>query len=175
VSRRILAGYLSLALVVLIALEVPLAVTFRRSEQADLSAKVERDAVAVASLVEDILQTSAGTTAPLKRLATRYGANTGGRVVVVDRRGVSLVDQGAPVGRDLSTRPEIATALAGTVESGTRYSQTLGHGLLYVAVPVSSGGTVYGAVRITYPRRSSTTASTATGSRSLRSAGSSLC
>ena len=56
VSRRILAGYLSLALVVLIALEVPLAVTFRRSEQADLSAKVERDAVAVASLVEDLLQ-----------------------------------------------------------------------------------------------------------------------
>lgn len=150
-SRRILAGYLSLALVVLIALEVPLAVSFRRSEQADLSAKVERDAVAVASLVEDILQSSAGATAPLKRLAERYGANTGGRVVVVDRRGVSLVDQGAPVGRDLSTRPEIAAALEGTVESGTRYSQTLGHGLLYVAVPVSSGGNVYGAVRITYP------------------------
>jgi signal transduction histidine kinase len=151
VSRRILAGYLSLALVVLIALEVPLAVTFRRSEQADLGAKVERDAVAVASLVEDILQSSAGATAPLDRLATRYGANTGGRVVVVDRQGVSLVDQGAPVGRDLSTRPEIAAALRGTVASGTRYSQTLGHGLLYVAVPVSSGGDVYGAVRITYP------------------------
>jgi signal transduction histidine kinase len=45
----------------------------------------------------------------------------------------------------------MATALAGTVESGTRYSQTLGDGLLYVAVPVSSGGDVYGAVRITYP------------------------
>ena len=70
---------------------------------------------------------------------------------MVDRQGVSLVDQGAPVGRDLSTRPEIAAALRGTVASGTRYSQTLGHGLLYVAVPVSSGGDVYGAVRITYP------------------------
>jgi signal transduction histidine kinase len=151
VSRRLLASYVSLALVVLIALEVPLAVTFRRSEQADLSAKVERDAVAVASLAEDLLQSSAGSTAPLARLATGYGANTGGRVVVVDRQGVSLVDQGAPVGRDLSTRPEIAAALRGTVESGTRYSQTLGHGLLYVAVPVSSGGRVYGAVRVTYP------------------------
>jgi signal transduction histidine kinase len=151
VSRRLLAGYLSLALVVLIALEVPLAVTFRRGERADLSTRVERDAVAVASLAEDLLQSSTGATAPLARLARRYGEDTGGRVVVVDRRGVSLVDQGAPVGRDLSTRPEIATALAGNVASGTRYSKTLGHGLLYVAVPVSSGGKVYGAVRITYP------------------------
>jgi signal transduction histidine kinase len=151
VSRRLLAGYLSLALVVLIALEVPLAVTFRRSEQSDLSAKVERDAVAVASLAEDLLQSSTGTTAPLARLAARYGKDTGGRIVVVDRRGVSLVDGGASAGRDLSTRPEISGALRGTVESGTRYSNTLGHGLLYVAVPVASGGEVYGAVRITYP------------------------
>lgn len=150
-SRRLLAGYLSLALVVLVALEVPLAVTFRRSEQTDLSAKVERDAVAVAALAEDLLQSSTGTTASLERLAARYGTDTGGRIVVVDRRGVSLVDVGAPVGRDLSTRPEISAALRGSVASGTRYSNTLRHGLLYVAVPVASGGTVHGAVRITYP------------------------
>jgi signal transduction histidine kinase len=151
VSRRLLAGYLSLALVVLVALEVPLAVTFRRSERRDLSAKVERDAVAVASLAEDLLQSSAGSTASLEQLATRYGNETGGRVVVVDRSGVSVVDEGGPAGRDLSSRPEIAGALRGNAESGTRYSNTLGHGLLYVAVPVASGGTVYGAVRITYP------------------------
>ena len=150
-SRRLLAGYLSLALVVLVALEVPLAVTYRRSEQSDLSAKVERDAVAVASLSEDLLQSSAGTSAPLAQLAARYAHDTGGRVVVVDRRGVSLVDGGGAPGRNLSTRPEIAKALKGAVASGTRYSNTLGHGLLYVAVPVASGGRVHGAVRITYP------------------------
>ena len=150
-SRRLLAGYLSLALVVLVALEVPLAVTYRRSEQSDLSAKVERDAVAVASLSEDLLQSSVGTSTPLAQLAARYAEDTGGRVVVVDRRGVSLVDGAGAPGRDLSTRPEIATALKGTVASGTRYSNTLGHGLLYVAVPVASGGQVHGAVRITYP------------------------
>jgi signal transduction histidine kinase len=32
-----------------------------------------------------------------------------------------------------------------------RFSQTLGANLLYVAVPVASGGTVHGAVRLTYP------------------------
>lgn len=150
-SRRLLAGYLSLALVVLVALEVPLAVTYRRSEQSDLSSKVERDAVAVGSLAEDLLQGGPGSYAPIERLTTSYATETGGRIVVVNRRGTSLVDGSAPPGRDLSTRPEIATALQGTVASGTRYSNTLGHGLLYVAVPVASGGRVHGAVRITYP------------------------
>jgi signal transduction histidine kinase len=37
------------------------------------------------------------------------------------------------------------------VATGTRGSQTLGYGILYVAVPVASGGKVHGAVRITYP------------------------
>jgi signal transduction histidine kinase len=151
VSRRLLAGYLSLALVVLLALEIPLAVTFRRSERNDLGAKVERDAVAVASLAEDLLQSSVGSTGALERLAVRYGEETGGRIVVVDGSGVSLVDQAGRAGRDLSSRPEIAGALRGSVETGTRYSDTLGHGLLYVAVPVASGGSVFGAVRITYP------------------------
>jgi signal transduction histidine kinase len=151
VTRRLLVGYLSLALVVLVALEVPLAVSYRRSELNDLTAKVERDAVAVASLAEDLLQSSTGSTAPLQRVAARYDADTGGRIVVVDRRGVSLVDAEAQAGRDVSSRPEIAGALNGNVETGTRYSTTLGHGLLYVAVPVASGGRVHGAVRITYP------------------------
>jgi signal transduction histidine kinase len=71
--------------------------------------------------------------------------------VVVDREGVALVDPSAPTGRSFATRPEIRAALAGGVASGTRGSETLGAELLYVAVPVASGGTVHGAVRITYP------------------------
>jgi signal transduction histidine kinase len=55
------------------------------------------------------------------------------------------------LGRDFSTRPEIRDALAGGVVSGIRDSETLGTRLLYVAVPVASGGVVDGAVRITYP------------------------
>ena len=55
------------------------------------------------------------------------------------------------VGSNYSTRPEFATALNGTVTTGTRHSNTLGTDLLYVAVPVASGGVVHGAVRITYP------------------------
>ncbi|MGZ4402773.1 MAG: sensor histidine kinase, partial [Gaiellaceae bacterium] len=49
------------------------------------------------------------------------------------------------------SRPEIRQALHGRVATGTRRSTTLGADLLYVAVPVASGGRIDGAVRVTYP------------------------
>jgi signal transduction histidine kinase len=154
VSRRILLGYLLLTVLVLAVLEIPLAITQARTAEADLTGKVERDAVALASLAQDAVR--AGATRQLARvrqIAEEYAADTGGRAIVVDDRGRSLVDSSSQFaeGRNFGTRPEIRAALAGEVASGTRFSDTLGTRLLYVAVPVASGGTVDGAVRITYP------------------------
>ncbi len=73
--------------------------------------------------------------------------------MIVNARGTALIDtnpRGVGVER-FSSRPEIAAALRGQVAAGTRASRTLGTNLLYVAVPVASGGVVRGAVRITYP------------------------
>jgi len=150
VSRRLLLTYVGLALLILLVLEVPLGIAYGRNERGDLTGKVERDAVAIASLSEDALQ-GHGSLAPLAALAARYQRDTGGRVVLVDRQGVSVVDSGAGVPRDFATRPEIAAALKGAVATGVRHSRTLGTNLLYVAEPVASGGVVHGAVRITYP------------------------
>ena len=62
-----------------------------RNERHDLTAKVERDAFAAASLAEDSLQS--GKTSPtLQALAARYRRSTGGRIVIVDRRGRSIAD-----------------------------------------------------------------------------------
>lgn len=151
-SRRLLASYLALTFAVLVALEVPLAIVNARAERRDLTAKVERDAFAAASLAEDSLQS--GKTSPtLQALATRYRRSTGGRIVIVDRRGRSIADSAptTPGERLFGSRPEIAAALRGSTVDGIRSSQTLHHRLLYVAVPVASAGRVFGAVRITYP------------------------
>jgi signal transduction histidine kinase len=150
VSTRLLVTMLAFTAVLLGVLVVPLGIASARSERRDLEAKVERDATAVASLAEDALERSA-VPSGLLALADRYRAETGGRIVVVDERGRSVVDPSSPTGRDFSTRPEIAQALAGDIAVGTRRSQTLGAGLLYVAVPVASSGVIHGAVRITYP------------------------
>jgi signal transduction histidine kinase len=152
-SRRLLLSYLSLTLLVLAVLEVPLGLTYSHNERSDLEGKVERDAVTIASLSEGVLEGAGETSvAALERIARRYQADTGGRVVVVGRRGNALVDS-APIPGDTSfaSRPEIAAALAGRVASGVRHSSTLGVDLLYVAVPIASAGKVLGAARITYP------------------------
>jgi signal transduction histidine kinase len=148
----LLASYLALTVVVLVALEVPLAIVNARTERQQLTAKVERDAYAAASLAEDTLQ-SGRSAAGLQQLAASYRARTGGRIVIVDRKGQSIADSRptVPGERLFRSRPEIAAALHGSTVAGIRFSATLGGRLLYVAVPVASAGRVFGAVRITYP------------------------
>jgi signal transduction histidine kinase len=152
VTRRLLASYLAVALLVLVLLEIPLGVFYGRNERQLLSAKVERDAEALASLSEDSLEARAPAPARLVALANRYHQDTGGRVVIVNRQARAIVDsESSRVGADFSNRPEIASALGGVVATGTRHSRTIGGNLLYIAVPVASSGVVHGAVRITYP------------------------
>ncbi len=154
-TRRLLLSYVSLTLVVLAILEVPLGFVNARGERARLSAKVERDAVTVASLAESTVEGDTATSdlPALQELAQRYARDTAGRVVIVDDTGVALVDSApiAPGARTFATRPEFRAALAGNVATGVRGSSTLGYEILYVAVPIASGGVIHGAVRITYP------------------------
>jgi signal transduction histidine kinase len=155
VTRRLVLGYLGITLFVLLALEVPLGIQNQRTERRDLAVKVEHDAVALASIAEDAIQS--GNTSQLRAVANRAYAYTrarhGARVVIVDAQGNARIDTSARVSgsESFATRPEIAKALRGTVASGTRYSSTLKQRLVYVAVPIASGGRVHGAARITYP------------------------
>jgi signal transduction histidine kinase len=149
-ARRLLLTYLTITAFTLAVVVVPLGRVFADREQNRLTFAIERDAQSVASLVEEDLE--AGTRPSIETTLTEY-RGTGGRIVVVDASGASVADSDDPNGapRDFSTRPEIVAALDGARTSGTRSSETLGSDLLYVAVPVASGGTVHGAVRITYP------------------------
>ncbi len=145
-TKRLLLSYLTITLIVLLLLEIPLGLFYSQREQERLQADVERDAYVIATLYEDDLE--AGL--PLDPTAADiYADRTGARVVVVDTDGISQVDTAADVPRDFSTRPEMAAALDGERTAGTRSSETLGADLLFVAVPVASGGTVHGALRVT--------------------------
>ena len=148
--RRLLISYLTLTVFVLAVLEIPLGVIFARRQLGELTAQVERDAVVVATMVEDALE--AGRSLDASGLLGRYAHDTGARVVVTDARGVTVADSSTNGNdRSFANRPEVAQALSGRVATGTRHSVTLGADLLYVAVPVASAGVIHGAVRITYP------------------------
>ena len=151
-TRRLLASYLALTAVVLVTLEVPLAFVDARTQRQELETHVQRDAYVIASLAEDQLQSGVKSPA-LLQIVRRYGSGTHGRVVVVDRAGRSIADSAPlfPGERNFASRPEIKAALAGRNVSGIRSSSTLHERLLYVAVPVASGGAIFGAVRVTYP------------------------
>jgi signal transduction histidine kinase len=145
-TRRLLASYLTITVFVLLLLMVPLGIFYSQRERERLASDVEHDANVIATLYEDDLEVGL----PLDPSpADTYEDRTGARVVVVDRAGISQVDTGDSIDRDFSTRPEIAAALDGVRTAGTRRSDTLNTDLLYVAVPVASGGTVHGALRVT--------------------------
>lgn len=153
-SRRLLAGYLSLTLIILAILEIPLGLSFARTERQNLTALVERDAVSLAAFAEQAMPPApAEEVAQLEETVSGYLRQTGARVVVVDEAGIAVVDADPPQAgqRRFLTRPEIRSALAGDVATGTRRSETLGGTFLYVAVPIHSEGEVCGVVRITYP------------------------
>ena len=151
VRRRLLLSYLTITAFTLLVLVYPLGRVFAGREQDRLLRDIERDAIVVANLSEDALER--GTHPPVDAVLASYAQDPGGRVVVLDRTGTVVADcaGAAALGVDFSGRPEIAQALGGGRAEGSRFSDTLGHDLLFVAVPVASSGNVHGVVRITYP------------------------
>ena len=127
-TRRLIYSYLSITVFVLLILEIPLGITFARSERDRLSAAIERDARVLATFAEDPLEGKPGV--DLQSKIEDYEKQTGARVVIVDDAGVSIADSDNPGTRRLflsPTRPEFALALqSGEVSVGSRYSKTLG-------------------------------------------------
>jgi signal transduction histidine kinase len=147
-SSRLTGAFLTLVVLVLIVLELPLAATFANQEHDQLRTQIERDAVVMGTFVEDALQNGGALD---RSVVDRFVERTGARVVIVDQQGVAVIDTDPPNDgtRSFASRPEIAAALRGRVAAGTRRSATLDGRFVYVAVPVASAGTVYGAVRVT--------------------------
>ena len=149
--RRLLFSYLTLTLVVLLLLEVPLGLVYAREQRRRLTASVERDALALSIRAEEAFE--ANGTAQFRAVARKYQADTGGRVVVIRPSGSVVVDSD-PNGsgdQNFRNRPEFKAALARREVNGSRYSATLGHDILYFAVPIVNGSTLIGALRLTYP------------------------
>jgi signal transduction histidine kinase len=152
-----MAALMGLTLLVLLVQDIPLGFYLRGVETDRIVTSLERDAFVLAGRSAQALATpTAADDAVLTELAQDYRDAGGARVVIVDRAGAPIVtsdDDQSSVSASYASRPEIATALAGRVTSGHRFSDTLQIELLYVAVPVLSGQDVLGAVRLTYPEQ----------------------
>ncbi|MEU4033284.1 sensor histidine kinase [Streptomyces collinus] len=144
-TRRLLLSYLGLAVLVLAGLELPLGWIYARAEISRASQSVERDASMLAEVTEENIEK--GHLDALPDVVGDYATRTGGRVVVTDRQGIVLADSD-PSGRtgvSIAAEPDVARALRNqptVVTGGEALSATM---------PGSSGTTVRGALRLTYP------------------------
>ncbi len=153
---RFMLALVGLTAVAMLVLLVPLSGYLAQTEHDRITTSLERDAFVLAGRsAASLADPSAAGRSVITELARQYRTTSGGaRIVITDAAGTAIVtsdDDPAAVGSPYASRPEIATALAGQIADGTRYSRTLSEQLLYVAVPVLSGQEVLGAVRLTYP------------------------
>ena len=83
-TRRLLAGYLSLTAFLLLLLAVPLGMSFARAERRHLVDEVRHDALVIAMAAQDRL--AAGDTGELAGLAAEYRQRTAARVTMREAR-----------------------------------------------------------------------------------------
>ena len=151
---RLVAALLSLTIVVLAVQDIPLIQYLRTVETDRITTALERDSFVIAGRAEETLETpSPEGLEYIQEAITKYGAESGARVIVLDMSGVAIADSESQdaLGTSFISRPEVVEALAGTVSIGRRFSTTANQELLYVAVPILNGSQTLGAVRLTFP------------------------
>ncbi|MWA04763.1 HAMP domain-containing protein [Actinomadura sp. LD22] len=142
--RRMLVLYASLLLVVLTALEVPLAIAFAGRQTQNLFIDQLNDTARFASLAEPALRS--GETVTLRAELSRYDALYGIAAAVVDRNGEVVLSSraGADIGRRAGRR--LRDALSGERSDVDEVVWPWRKGPLIVAEPVGLGGRVVAAV-----------------------------
>lgn len=151
---RLVAALLSLTIVVLAVQDIPLIQYLRTVETDRITTALERDSFVIAGRAEETLETPTPEGLEYIQAAiTKYGAESGARVIVLDINGIAIADSESPeaIGTSFISRPEIVESLAGSVSIGRRFSTTANQELLYVAVPILNGSQTLGAVRLTFP------------------------
>ncbi|WP_019871518.1 sensor histidine kinase [Salinispora oceanensis] len=141
--RRLVISYLLLMVLVLVALETPLAATLASRETERVRADRLADATRFASLADAALR--GGSTGPIGSELDRYDElyGIGAAVVDRDRRTVVASPSWQPA---LGTRGALDVALSGQQASGPDSVLPWVDGPIVVAVPINDGGEVLGAV-----------------------------
>ncbi|MEU1180535.1 HAMP domain-containing sensor histidine kinase [Streptomyces sp. NPDC005820] len=154
-TRRLLLSYLTLAALLLLALEIPLGFVYSRGERERVINAAKDEAESVSAFAS--LSVSAGRAAQdLPERAAHCAERIGGKVLIVDQGGALLASShplSAAEEAGLASWPGIAAALRGTATADVRTSTIGGVEYLAVATPVRHGVEEQGAVRITVPTR----------------------
>ena len=145
--RRLLASYLSITLFVLLALGLPLGVSYANTEHRRLENDVQQDAFGFSQRAGALVDEGEDAAArqKLDMIVDQYARDVGARVVVTDADGgVVAASSGAP--RSAAT-PAMLLAQRGIEVTDSYIDSVLGD-TIGVAVPVLADGKVEGAVQV---------------------------
>ena len=152
VRTRLVASFAYVLLVVIVALTVPLAIVLRDRARSELVALTRTNAQTIAAgFGRDRLEDDPAERRALERDVDRYAGEVGGRVVVLDERGIAVADSGGEdLGEPFATagRPEVRRALASEVSAEVRHSEEEGGDIAVAAAPILDEGELVGVVRI---------------------------
>jgi signal transduction histidine kinase len=155
VRRRLLASYLSITLFVLIALGLPLGLSYATTEDRRLATDVQQEAFGFSQRAGALFDESAmADPRHLERVVDRYARQRGARVVITDAAGRVVV--ASPGAASRARTPAMLVAQRGTEILDTYSSEGLGQ-TVGVAVPVLGGGALQGAVLVEVSRADTAT------------------
>lgn len=131
-TRRLLATYVGLTAIVILALGIPLAIAYQHDAQHDRTLQVQAGTAALATLVDDSAEHSVSLTAPV--LAGKYAQQLQAHVIILSPRHTILASAGGGRVAPYASIPQHARA--GQITTGS-----LG-GRLYVIASTAGGGHV---------------------------------
>lgn len=152
IQWRITVSFVLVVLISMGILGVYLVNSVRSSQLDNLRAQLENEARITAEASLPALSSQEGKE-NLDVLANKLGEQIDARITIIDLDGTVLGDsEEAPlVMENHVNRPEVVDALTTGVGESTRYSTTLGHEMMYVAVPISGRDEVLGTARVSLP------------------------
>lgn len=158
-SRFLWKLYVGYALLILLTTSIVgglVALQIARRTLAETDRRLEAEAV----LLRDIAAHTVGTPqqAALQSRVKALGEKIGTRLTVIGIDGNVLADSDEIPGlmNNHGDRPEVLLAHSSAIGTATRYSQTLGQRMRYLALPIDSGGDTIGWVRTSLPLTSIT-------------------
>jgi two-component system phosphate regulon sensor histidine kinase PhoR len=149
IRARIGVSYILLFLLVMFGLTVYLVNFVEQISIADLDSHLEDDAQFVAVMAAPLLQAEAPAE-QIDELAKQIGARIQSRVTIIDSEGIVLGEShnDRTLMENHAGRTEIVHARNTGKGSATRFSDTLGYDMFYVAVPILTDGKIIGFSRI---------------------------
>lgn len=145
---RIAIPFIILILVCVAGLSIYFSQFFKNEYTEDLKVQLTHQARLISE--SSVSSFSNGQFQELDELAKQAGEQIESRVTIIDVQGVVLGDseEDPELMEDHADRPEVVDAITQGVGCSTRYSDTLGYDMMYVAVPIAIEEEVAGVSRV---------------------------